>query len=307
VDGEPLEHEAGELLGPAGDRYPISDGIPRFVQTRDYVESFGRQWNRYRCVQLDSVTGKPLSRTRLYGGTGWDPSDLQGELVLDAGCGAGRFTEVLLADGARVVAVDASTAVDACRETCGDHPNVAVVQADLYALPFRPGSFDRVFSYGVLQCVPDPERAFRALVEQVRPGGILAADTYRKLPWIDRWSSKFIWRPLTTRLSHERLLRILEWYIPHWLPIDTRLARIPKLGRFLVAAVPCWNYTGILDLDRDELVAWAVLDTFDALAPVHDIPQTVEDVQGWCERAGLVDIDVRYGGNGILMSARRPA
>ena len=141
----------------------------------------------------------------------------------------------------------------------------------------------------------------------MRPGGILAADTYRKLPWIDRWSSKYLWRPVTTRVSHERLFRILESFIPRWLPIDTRLARIPKLGRFLVAAIPCWNYTGILDLDPEELVAWAVLDTFDALAPAYDTPQTVEEVHGWCVRAGLVDIDVRYGGNGILINARRPA
>lgn len=307
ADGQRLELGVDDLRGPAGDRYRVQNGIPRFIEAPDYVESFGKQWNRYRRVQLDSVTGKPLSRTRLYDGTGWDPSDIEGALVLDAGCGAGRFTEVLLTDGARVIAVDASSAVDACKATCGDHPNVEIVQADLYALPFQAGCFDRVLSYGVLQCVPDPEAAFRALVAQVRPGGIIAVDTYRKQPWIDRWSSKYLWRPLTTRLSHERLGRILEWYIPRWLPIDTRLARIPKLGRFLVAVVPCWNYIGIIDLDHDELVTWALLDTFDALAPTYDKPQTVEDVQRWCERARLVDVEVRYGGNGVLANARRPA
>lgn len=306
-DGKPLTHHSDQLIGAAGDRYPVKDGIPRFVQTPEYVESFGKQWNRYRRVQLDSVIGRPLSRSRLYEGTKWNPATVAGDLVLDLGCGAGRFTEVLAADGARVVAVDASSAVDACNETCGDRPNVAIVQADLYSLPFRPESFDRVFSYGVLQCVPDPERAFRALVAQVRPGGIVAADTYRPLPWIDRWSSKYLWRPVTTRVPHDLLFRTLEWYIPRWLPIDTRLARVPKIGRFLVAVVPCWNYTGILDLNPGELVRWAILDTFDALAPPYEHPRTVNDVKAWCERAGLVDVDVRYGGNGVLVNARRPS
>src|SRR6266545_5872497 len=113
---------------------PIRNGIRRYVDTVDYADSFGEQWQRYRRVQLDSETRKSLSRDRLFRGTGWTPEELAGELVLEAGCGAGRFTEVLLGAGARVVAVDATTAVDACRETCGDHPRLALVQADLFDL-----------------------------------------------------------------------------------------------------------------------------------------------------------------------------
>jgi SAM-dependent methyltransferase len=286
---------------------PVRDGIPRYVEELDYAESFGEQWRRWRRVQLDSETGKSLSRDRFFNGTGWTPEELEGELVLEVGCGAGRFTEVLLDSGARVVAVDASTAVDACRETCGGHPALSIVQADLHALPFRPGSFDRVFCFGVLQHTPDPERAFRALVEQVRPGGLLAADVYRHQPYIDRWSAKRLWRPLTTRMSRDRLRRIIEWYIPRWLPIDDRLRRIPRLGRFLIAVVPCWNPYGLFDLSGEEKVAWTILDTFDALAPRYDFPQSVEDVEGWCERAGLEKISVRYGGNGVEVTARRPA
>lgn len=285
---------------------PVRGGIPRFVQDAGYAESFGEQWNRYRRVQLDSATGRTHSRERFFGGTGWTPGELAGERVLDAGCGAGRFTEVLLEAGARVWAVDASSAVEACLANVGPHPGLTVIQADLLALPFRPGCFDRVFCYGVLQHTPDPRRSFLALVEQLRPGGSIAADVYRKLPYVDRWTSKYLWRPLTTRLPRGLLGRLVEWYVPKWLPVDTRLARVPKLGRFLVAAVPCWNYTGLLELSPEELEAWAVLDTFDALSPHYDKPQTLEAVEAWCREAGLADVDVRYGGNGILINARRP-
>jgi SAM-dependent methyltransferase len=285
---------------------PIRNGIPRFVEELDYAESFGDQWQRWRRVQLDSETGKSLSRDRFFNGTGWTAEELEGELVLEVGCGAGRFTEILLDSGARVVAVDASTAVDACRETCGDHPHLSIVQADLHALPFRPGSFDRVFCFGVLQHTPDPEQAFRALVEHVRPGGAIAVDVYRRSPFIDRWSAKTLWRPLTTRMSRDRLRRIIEWYIPRWLPIDDRLCRIPRVGRFLTSVVPCWNPYGLFDLSGDEKVAWTILDTFDALAPRYDLPQSVEEVEGWCARAGVTDVSVRYGGNGVEATARRP-
>jgi SAM-dependent methyltransferase len=279
-------------------------GIPRYV-TEHYADSFGEQWNRYRRVQLDSATRQGHSRHRFYDNTGWTAEEIAGEQVLEVGCGAGRFTEILLEAGANVTAVDASSAVDACATNIGPHERLRIVQADLFDLPFTPGSFDRVFCYGVLQHTPDPERAFRSLVEHVRPDGAIAADVYRKQPYIDRWSSKYLWRPLTTRMPRDLLRRIIEWYVPRWLSIDTRLARVPRLGRFLVAVVPCWNYTGLLDLTPEQLCAWAVLDTFDALSPRYDIPQTVESVRGWCD--GLVDVDVRYGGNGVLINARRPA
>lgn len=293
------------VLLPGADA-PVRNGIPRFVDDVDYAVSFGEQWQRYRRVQLDSETGKSISRSRLFEGTRWRPDDLRGELVLEAGCGAGRFTEVLLDAGARVVAVDASTAVDACRETCGDRPDLLLVQADLYALPFRPGSFDRVFCYGVLQHTPDPERAFRCLVEQVRPGGLIAADVYTHPEYIDRWSAKRAWRPLTRRLPRTWLRRVVEWYVPRWLPVDNRLRTVPRVGRFLVAVVPCWNPRGLYDLTPAEEEAWTVLDTYDALAPWHDHPQSFDQVRRWCRDAGLVDVDVHKGGNGIEINARRP-
>jgi SAM-dependent methyltransferase len=306
VSNEPLVQDGDTLVSPAGEHYPVRDGIPRFVDQLDYVESFGEQWKRYRRVQLDSETGKSLSRSRLLDGTGWSPEELRDELVLEVGCGAGRFTEVLLECGANVVAVDASAAVDACRETCGDNPRLSLVQADLFALPFHRTSFDRVFCYGVLQHTPDPERAFRALVEQVRPGGLIAADIYRHREYIDRWSAKRLWRPLTTRMPRDRLRRIIEWYIPGWLPIDNKLKSVPGLGRFLVSVVPCWNPRGLFELTWEEEVAWTTLDTFDALAPKYDKPQSLDDVASWCGRAGLEAVDIHYGGNGIEVNARVP-
>jgi SAM-dependent methyltransferase len=289
-------------------RPPLSTrgGIPRFVADDGYAESFGEQWNRWRRVQLDSVTGKPLSKTRLFAGTRW-PERLDGERVLEVGCGAGRFTEVLLEAGAEVWAIDASSAIEAAKANLGDGIRLHLAQADLFDLPFEPGSFDRVLCFGVIQHTPDPRRAFLTVVEYARPGGWIAADVYRTQPYVDRWSAKTLWRPLTKRLPRDRLRRIVEWYVPRWLPVDTRLARVPKLGRFLTAAVPCWNYTGLLDLDAEQLRTWAILDTFDALSPRYDEPQELDTVRGWVEYADLVDACVAYGGNGIEISARRPS
>ncbi|MBA2432681.1 MAG: methyltransferase domain-containing protein [Chthoniobacterales bacterium] len=100
----------------------IVRGVPRFVEPDNYASSFGLQWNRHSAVQLDSRNGTRFSRERFYSITEWNPAELKDRLVLDIGCGAGRFAEVALSDGAEVIAVDLSSAVDAAYHNLGSHP-----------------------------------------------------------------------------------------------------------------------------------------------------------------------------------------
>ena len=155
-------------------RYPIIKGIPRFAPLSNYADNFGVQWNHYPQTQLDSHSGHPISSDRFWQATGWQPEKLRGKWVLDAGCGAGRFAEVALQAGAKVVALDYSSAVDVCHANLKHHPNLHVVQGDIYSLPFAPESFSFVYSLGVLQHTPDVAKAFAALPLMVRGGGICA-------------------------------------------------------------------------------------------------------------------------------------
>ena len=156
---------------PCRTSFDIVDGIARFAPRSNYTTNFGMQWKKFRQTQLDSYTGLPISQTRFYAQSGWTPAVLAGKRVLDAGCGAGRFTEVALAAGAEVMAVDFSEAVDACYLNHSANPQFNVVQADILKLPFKRKSFDYVFCFGVLQHTPDPRAAFLALPEQLKPGG----------------------------------------------------------------------------------------------------------------------------------------
>jgi SAM-dependent methyltransferase len=262
------------------------------------------QWNRFKTNQLDELNGTELSMRR-FSETGWRPEDLRDRMVLEAGCGAGRFTRILAKSGAKLVSFDYSAAVDACRENNGHFPNLTLMQCDIFDMPFRAGIFDYVFCHGVLQHTPNPKAALMALSRLVKPGGRLSIDIYRKDGLVRPWKSKYIWRPLTTRMQPERLLKFLEWFIPKWLPIDTAIKRIPKLGNYLGSVVPCWNYYQT-DLPPEQKVAWAIMDTFDALAPAYDIPARLQQVQEWFAELGWTDVEVRPGGNGIVGNARRP-
>src|SRR5262249_33597381 len=186
--------------------YPVVNGVVRFVDREHYAGSFGFQWNTHRKTQLDSQTGLPLSRDRLFQVSGW-PTDLRGQTILEAGSGAGRFTEVLVRTGARVLSFDLSTAVDANFANNSQHDNLFLFQADLLAIPVRPGSMDKVICLGVLQHTPDPAASFASLARYVRPGGTLVIDLYAaRLRALLSW--KYLLRPLTTRMSKERLYRL---------------------------------------------------------------------------------------------------
>jgi SAM-dependent methyltransferase len=276
-------------------RYPVRGGVPRFVPAQNYAASFGLQWNRFRRTQLDSYSGVPISRERFFRQTGWTPDALRGRTVLDIGCGAGRFAEVALGCDATVVALDYSSAVDACWQNLSAHPALHAVQGDIYRLPFRKASFDFVYCFGVLQHTPDVRRAFLALPSQLQPGGRLAIDVYPQLRANVLWP-KYWLRPVTRRLSGERMFRFVERLVALLWPISLGVGRIPGIGRKLRYAIPVVNYEGVYPLSAQQLREWAVLDTFDMLSPAHDYPQSAESVRNWFEQAGLSSIEVFRSG-----------
>lgn len=298
--------ESGRLrCGCCKTSFEIRGFIPRFVPKDDYAGSFGFQWNRFRKTQLDSRSGQPISRRRFYASTGWSREELRGRLLLDAGCGAGRFAEVALEDGAIVVAMDYSSAVEACRDNLSRFSEIDVVQADIFRLPFQRSRFDGVYSLGVLQHTPDPQRAFHSLSAPLRPGGQLAVDVYPKLLRNLLWS-KYWLRPVTKRMDNRKLFALIERSIRRLLMASNALTGIPKVGPKLKYLIPVANYRGVYPLDEDQLLEWSVLDTFDMLAPAHDHPQSEAALRRWFRDARLEQIQVFRDGH-VIGRATKPA
>jgi hypothetical protein len=61
-----------------------------------------------------------------------------------------------------------------------------------------------------------------------------------------------------------------------------------------------------LPLSPEQKRRWAVMDTFDALAPAYDIPVTLGEVGHWFEEAGYERFEVREGGNGVVGNGVKP-
>jgi 2-polyprenyl-3-methyl-5-hydroxy-6-metoxy-1,4-benzoquinol methylase len=288
---------AGGLDCGAGHRFPVIDGIPRFVDSDGYAASFGFQWKAHAREQLDSDSGASLSRDRFFRGTGW-PQQMPGQLILEAGCGSGRFTEVLLGTGARLVSFDYSAAAEVAHRAFSAK-GAEICQASIYDMPYREASFDRVFCFGVIQHCPDVHRAFTSLVAMVKPGGHLAVDVYdRRRMWLN---ARYRVRWLTKRINKERLHRWCETIVPLYAKL------MPPLHPYNQLLFPIKDYRGALPgLSREQQIAWSVLDTFDALSPEYDQPQYLSTMKRWAAEAGLVEVEAAHGGNGIELRARRP-
>jgi SAM-dependent methyltransferase len=307
VSGEPMrlairEREGDEVLAGeltcASATYPIVRGVPRFVPPENYSGSFGYQWNRWPRLQFDSENaGRPMEG---YTGRMFERITgvhaLDGQTVLDIGCGPGRFIEIARKKGARVIGVDYSLAVEAARENFRHDPDVCICQADALSLPFPPASFDGAYSIGVLHHTPDPCRGVEQAARVLEPGGWFAISVYGKGGYYD-FPSVQAWRKVFKTL----------WPVAGQFPplayayataYGTRpLTRIPLLGKALRAVLPCIHLPD---------VRWSVLDTFDSVTPSYQSAHRPFEVFQWLKSAGLEHIEPSDWGIGAF-HGQKPA
>lgn len=300
--------EGALVCGGCRASYPVIDSIPRFVSVQHYTESFGFQWNQHAVTQLDSQSGATITRQRFETVTRWN--DLAGATLLEVGCGSGRFTQVALETGAEVFSVDASRAVEANYKNNAPHPRAHFLQADLYRLPFSPGQFDKVMCLGVLQHCPDVEQAFMSLARQVKSGGELVIDVY-DLTFRALVNPKYWLRPITRRIPHDTLYRMVRRIVPVVYPVKEWVTdHIPVIGRYLAFLIPVAYHKGYIAgaerLTYEQRVEWSILDTFDKFSPAYDQPQRLSTVRRWFAKSGFTDVEVGYGPNGIVGRGRRP-
>jgi SAM-dependent methyltransferase len=248
-----------------GASYPITGGVPRLAGEL-YAASFGRQWNRYDVARPEE--DEATFRVK----TGVEPRDLAGRLVLDAGCGGGRYARLLGRHGARVVGVDLSAAVEKAAALCADLPDVAIVQADLLDLPVVEGAFDLVYSIGVLHHTPDPRRAFAQIARRVKPGGRLAVWLYRRNTPPQEWLNSGL-RAVSTRVP-ARMLEPLCAGLGALGSIPLVNRTLNKLANF--SSHPDWTLR--------------VCDNFDWYAPRYQSHHTPDELRRWFIEEGFSDV-----------------
>lgn len=296
VSGDSIE--TGQLeCSNCNSTYDIVRHIPRFVPMENYASGFGLEWTKHWRTQYDIYSGAKVSEKRFFEETKWS-RQLRGQTILEVGSGSGRFTEQAASTGAMVVSMDLSYAVEANYKSNGCKDNVLIVQGDIYSMPFKMSFFDKLFCIGVIQHTPDVERAFLSLPQYLKIGGSLVIDVYRR-HWLDYFVPKSWLRPITRRLPPELLYKLCGKYVNFMWPLARLINKIPRGRSINVVLLLIADYRGKYELSEEMLKEWAILDTFDGLSAFYIKPQSIKRVIKWFNKAGMADIEVHYGYNGI--------
>jgi SAM-dependent methyltransferase/uncharacterized protein YbaR (Trm112 family) len=337
LDGRPLSQgdaPVGEGDGPAlvcddGHRYPVTRAVPRLlpgladatrVDQTETAASFGAKWE---LVRDDDKPQLSDFQFRWYDERyGWgDEQRLQAHLagcnhILDAGSGLGydaaRYAR--LSPG-QVIGLELTDSVAIAQRDHGAAPNLSFVQGDIMAPPFPPASFDFVVSDQVIHHTPDCARAFATLADLVRPGGQLSVYVYKKKSLIRELADDHI-REQTTRMSVDDCMEFSE--------------QITELGRKLSeldATITLERGVPLLGIPAGEhnvqrLIYWhflkcfwnedlgehqSVMGNFDWYHPPYASRHTPEEVQRWCDAAGLEIVHLDVAESGISVRAERTA
>lgn len=279
--------QEGALLS-STHRYPIVHGIPRFSGYNDqssYASSFGYQWCKWSRLQFESENqGLPMEGHTLCMWeriTGVQQQDLVGSVVLDCGCGPGRFLDVVESRGGRAIGIDLSDAVEAAGENFRGNPNVLICQGDVLQPPIKPASVDGAFSIGVFHHTPDPRRGFEQMCQAVRPGGWSAVCVYGKGGYYD-FPTVTLYRNLFKRLwpalGHYPPL-IYSYIAAYCLRPISNLPLVGKLMRLPFPFVPLPD------------AKWSLLSTFDSITPNYQSAHESYEVYSWLKDLGLSNIE----------------
>jgi ubiquinone/menaquinone biosynthesis C-methylase UbiE/uncharacterized protein YbaR (Trm112 family) len=179
------------------------------------IEYFGYEWDRFinwGWIKEDEILIK--DRIKYEGGfisntinafktkSLINEDDLtNGKLILDAGCGNGRFSNQAAKYDGEVIGVDIGTgAVEAAYKNTRERKNIHIIQGDLFKLPFKNGVFNTAFSIGVLMHTGDAPKTFETISRHIKVGGVFTAHVYQKLNPIWEINDRLI-RMITTKMS----------------------------------------------------------------------------------------------------------
>jgi SAM-dependent methyltransferase len=279
-----------------GERYPIRRGVPRMVPPKlandvsDTVDAFGWQWQQAnRIIKNPRFSAPEVFLDFIHP---VQPAWFKDKVVLDAGCGLGRFTVAAAQFGAKlVIGVDLSESVDLAFDQTRHRSNVVIVQADILALPVAR-AIEYGFSVGVLHHTADPRRAFLHLVSKIVPGGSVSAWVYGRENngWIVYGVNPI--RKITSRLPRRLLLAAsYALAVPLIMAVKGVYGPVSRHRVLTPLRHRLFYYEYLVFLAQFDFATVALI-IFDHAVPTlaEYIPRA--DFAEWFEAAGLVDVTI---------------
>jgi 2-polyprenyl-3-methyl-5-hydroxy-6-metoxy-1,4-benzoquinol methylase len=302
-----------ELRCDRGHLFRVRHGIPRLLASENnYADAFGEQWIEYRITQLDSYTRTDISKDRLRRCLGedlWHSLRQPGRVeILETGCGAGRFTEILLQlPAASVTSTDLSSAVEPNKANCPLSDRHRILQCDINQLPFSSGQYDIVVCLGVVQHTKNSERTMEDLYKQVKPGGWLVMDHYTQTLSYYTKLSEWLLRPVLKRVSPALGLKVTKALTRVFFPLHRAVRHAKPLQMMVSRFSPLLTYYHAFPQLTDELqYEWAELDTHDSLTDYYKHLRSARSIRSTLQELGSRNVWVQKGGIGVEARCQKP-
>jgi len=294
----PYKELKGSLVTEKKEKIEIVSGIPRFVSSENYAAAFGLQWKIFRQTDLDSYTKKSFSKNRLEIALGQPLETIKGLKILEAGSGAGRFTEVLLNYGAQVYSFDISDAVEANYRNNMPHQNLTLFQGDIMDIHFQDGFFDISLCLGVLQHTPDSVESIRELTRVLKKGGKLVIDHYKFHPGHYLSLYLFYWF-IIKRLKSQNQLKVTDFLTKIFFPVHWYFKDSSSIQFLLRRISPIAFYYGMFDLTKQQHYELSRLDTHDKNTDQYKRHLTERGLNKLIARFKFQKYEINQRGNGL--------
>ena len=280
------------------ERIDIKNKIPRFAPDQKYTLAFGRQWKKYSKVQLDSFNQSTISEERVKGALNRPLASLKGLKVLEAGSGAGRFTEILLKYGAIVYSFDLSEAVEANLENNHENHDLTIFQADIEKIPFRDNYFDISLCLGVMQHTKNSFLSLKELNRVTKRNGIISFDHYQK--HLGQYLSLYlIYWVIIKNLNSSTQLKVTEFLTKIFFPIHWFFRNIPLVQFLLRRISPISFYYGMFNLTKDQHMEVSMLDTHDKNTDYYKRMLSQSELEKLIKKFNFKSYKVFKGGTGL--------
>ena len=304
-------------LDPAFDTYPTE-------LQKQTAESFGYKWGRrdsYSSPEMRSAVRGWLHKKYFDESIAQKHTVLkknQKKRILDAGCGAGLSFLALFDDcieGNFYTGVDISSAVELCRENFQSSGlDGRFIRQDIFALDFpEMGSFDLIFSEGVMHHTPSVANAIKKLSMFLSKEGRFLFYIYKKKAPLREFCDDFI-RERLSRMSDDESWRAISQItelgellsnlgITINIPRDINLLEIPAgqhdIQRFF------YNYVFKCYINPNLTFAESNHVNFDWYRPSLCHRHTADEVDGFLEDAGLTAVRLFEDESGISVIATK--
>ncbi len=230
--------------------------------------------------------------------------DFKNKVVLDAGCGTGRYLPYFSEFGAKeIIAVDLGKQVFAAWNQDIPKKNLHLMQSDLTCMPIKKEVLDTIGSHGVLHHTPDPYYTFKKLSEHLKVGGTQAIYVYHKEWWHFSAHKKsylldfmyeggiLLWQSIRKVVS-----RMPHWFIISFcyvLAVKGTIEQVMMnsgigIFRFIgkvFFSIPPICYIGVNFHER-------VVRNYDHYSATFNYFQTIDEVADWFKRAGFNDLEI---------------